>query len=89
MSLNPVSEPIANPDLEATWKGLEEGVNQVMTKFEEGITHAKYMQLYTRYYSINLVSTIIVLHLLKYVIYSILFNLTLIILNLSTRFFIL
>lgn len=35
------------PDLETTWRNLEDGVNQVMTKLEAGISNEKYMQLYT------------------------------------------
>ncbi|KAJ3396726.1 hypothetical protein HDU92_002092 [Lobulomyces angularis] len=38
------------PDLANTWAGLEEGVNTVMTKLECGMSHAKYMQLYTSIY---------------------------------------
>lgn len=39
------------PDLETTWRNLEEGVNQVMTKLEAGISNEKYMQLYTSIYN--------------------------------------
>jgi cullin 1 len=42
--------PIALPDrenTEDTWKFLEDGVNKIMTKLQDGMTMKDYMQLYT------------------------------------------
>jgi hypothetical protein len=34
-------------DLEATWKFLEDGIDQIYNRLEEGLTHARFMNLYT------------------------------------------
>ncbi|KAJ3195927.1 hypothetical protein HK101_010606 [Irineochytrium annulatum] len=34
-----------------TWVELEEGIDHIMNRLEQGITHAKYMQLYTLIYN--------------------------------------
>lgn len=34
-------------DLQATWAFLQDGTNHIMTRLREGMTFAKYMQLYT------------------------------------------
>ncbi|KAJ3211024.1 hypothetical protein HDU67_004826 [Dinochytrium kinnereticum] len=38
----------ANTTLQSTWGELEEGIDHILNRLELGITHAKYMQLYTR-----------------------------------------
>ncbi|KAJ3099328.1 hypothetical protein HDU96_010738 [Phlyctochytrium bullatum] len=34
-------------DLQSTWSDLEKGIDHILNRLEEGITHAKYMELYT------------------------------------------
>lgn len=34
-------------DLDATWKFLEDGIDQIYNRLEEGLTHARFMNLYT------------------------------------------
>ncbi|KAI8847687.1 Cullin [Chytridium lagenaria] len=38
-------------DLQSTWTELEEGIDHILNRLENGITHAKYMQLYTLIYN--------------------------------------
>ncbi|KAJ3101218.1 hypothetical protein HDU97_001569 [Phlyctochytrium planicorne] len=38
-------------DLQSTWSGLEEGIDHIFNRLEEGITHKKYMELYTLIYN--------------------------------------
>ncbi|KAI8583473.1 hypothetical protein K450DRAFT_223875 [Umbelopsis ramanniana AG] len=38
-------------DLEATWKFLEDGIDQIYNRLEEGLTHARFMNLYTVVYN--------------------------------------
>ncbi|CAG8517302.1 9020_t:CDS:10 [Paraglomus occultum] len=46
MSTNGSNFP-ASTDLEATWKFLEEGIDLVMNKLDQGLSYKKYMELYT------------------------------------------
>ncbi|GAB5589452.1 ubiquitin ligase (cullin) of SCF [Umbelopsis nana] len=38
-------------DLEATWKFLEDGISQIYNRLEEGLTHTRFMNLYTVVYN--------------------------------------
>jgi cullin 1 len=40
--------------LEESWNLLREGTDQMMTRLDEGMTYAKYMQLYTFVHSTHL-----------------------------------
>lgn len=43
--------PPANADLATTWAYLEEGVDHIMTRLQEGLSYTKYMNLYTVAYN--------------------------------------
>ncbi|KAG8904450.1 hypothetical protein FRB99_001710 [Tulasnella sp. 403] len=43
--------PSQSADLTATWKFLEEGVDHIMTRLNEGVSYSKYMNLYTVAYN--------------------------------------
>jgi len=46
MSTNGSNFPTST-DLEATWRFLEEGIDLVMNKLDQGLSYKKYMELYT------------------------------------------
>ncbi|KAG8991940.1 hypothetical protein FRB94_012144, partial [Tulasnella sp. JGI-2019a] len=43
--------PPTGSDLQTTWKFLEEGVDHIMTRLNEGVSPSKYMNLYTVEYN--------------------------------------
>ncbi|KAG8931290.1 hypothetical protein FRC03_005689 [Tulasnella sp. 419] len=43
--------PGQNADLQTTWEFLEEGVDHIMTRLNEGVSYSKYMNLYTVAYN--------------------------------------
>lgn len=43
--------PPAGSDLQTTWAYLEEGVDHIMTKLQQGVSYSKYMSLYTVSYN--------------------------------------
>jgi cullin 1 len=48
---SPYPMPLPTADLATTWAFLEEGVDHIMTRPQTGVSHAKYMSLYTVVYN--------------------------------------
>jgi hypothetical protein len=38
---------VGHTDLHETWKGLEAGIEQIMTELSKGLSYQRYMELYT------------------------------------------
>lgn len=47
----PLAAPGPTSDLATTWAFLEEGVDHIMTRLKDGVSHQKYMALYTVAYN--------------------------------------